>query len=85
MSEFLLRFIRLYQRFLSPLLLQSCRFQPSCSHYGLEAVKRHGPLFGPALTLWRILRCNPFGGHGYDPVPETLFSRRAHKCRGTRP
>jgi len=48
-------------------------------------VKRHGPLFGPALTLWRILRCNPFGGHGYDPVPETLFSRRAHKCRGTRP
>ena len=57
------------------LVIPSCRFEPSCSHYALDAVKRHGPLFGLGLAVWRILRCNPFGGQGYDPVPETLFSR----------
>ena len=76
--------IRGYQLVISPWLPPSCRFEPSCSHYALEAVKRHGPLFGPGLALCRILRCNPFGGHGYDPVPENLFARRAPRCRGTR-
>ena len=67
--------IRGYQLVISPWLPPSCRFEPSCSHYALDAVKRHGPLLGPALAVWRILRCNPFGGQGYDPVPRTLFAR----------
>ena len=76
--------IRGYQLVISPWLPPSCRFEPSCSHYALEAVKRHGPLFGSGLALWRILRCNPFGGHGYDLVPENLFARRAPRCRDAR-
>ena len=72
--------IRGYQLVISPWLPPSCRFEPSCSNYALHAVKQHGPLFGPLSALWRIARCNPFGGQGYDPVPETLFSRRAHRC-----
>ncbi len=74
--------IRGYQLIISPWLPPSCRFEPSCSHYALEAVQRHGPLLGPGLAIWRILRCNPFGGQGYDPVPESLLHRRAGKCRG---
>lgn len=64
--------IRLYQRFLSPLLPPACRFQPTCSRYGFEAIRRHGILKGSLLTGWRILRCNPFNPGGYDPVPETF-------------
>ena len=67
--------IRGYQLVISPWLPPSCRFEPSCSHYALDAVKRHGPLIGPGLAVWRILRCNPFGGQGYDPVPKSLFTR----------
>ncbi len=61
--------IRVYQRTLSPLLPTSCRFTPTCSQYGLEAIRKYGTLRGGTLTTWRILRCNPFGGHGEDPVP----------------
>ncbi|MBI06707.1 MAG: membrane protein insertion efficiency factor YidD [Rhodospirillaceae bacterium] len=77
--------IRGYQLMISPWLPPSCRFEPSCSRYALEAVQRHGPLFGSGLFIWRMLRCNPFGGQGYDPVPGTLFNRRTSKCRGSRP
>ena len=68
---------RLYQLALSPLLPPSCRFSPSCSHYGIEALKRHGLLAGLWLTAYRIGRCHPWGGSGFDPVPETfhLFRR----------
>jgi putative membrane protein insertion efficiency factor len=68
---------RLYQLALSPLLPPSCRFSPSCSHYGIEALKRHGLLAGLWLTARRIGRCHPWGGSGFDPVPETfhLFRR----------
>jgi putative membrane protein insertion efficiency factor len=76
--------IRGYQLVISPWLPPSCRFEPSCSNYALQALKQHGPLVGPLLATWRIARCNPFGGQGYDPVPKTLFSRRAHRCRSTR-
>lgn len=62
--------IRVYQWILSPVLPMSCRFEPSCSHYACEAIARHGALYGAGLALWRILRCNPWGGWGYDPVPE---------------
>jgi putative membrane protein insertion efficiency factor len=61
--------IRAYQMVASPLVPTVCRFQPTCSHYGLEAVRKYGTLRGGALAAWRILRCNPFGGGGEDPVP----------------
>ena len=61
--------IRLYQIILSPLLGQKCRFTPSCSHYGIEALKKYGLIKGSWLTAKRILRCHPWGGHGHDPVP----------------
>jgi putative membrane protein insertion efficiency factor len=61
--------IRLYQRFLSPLLPPSCRFTPSCSHYAVEALSRHGPVKGGWLAVRRIGRCHPWGPTGYDPVP----------------
>ncbi len=62
--------IRLYQITLSPLLPPACRFTPSCSHYGYEALKRFGFLKGSWLTLKRIARCHPLDPGGYDPVPE---------------
>ena len=65
----LLLLITFYRRFISPLTPPSCRFYPTCSAYGLEALQVHGPLKGTALTVWRILRCQPFGKGGYDPVP----------------
>ena len=61
--------IRAYQATLSPLLPTRCRFTPTCSAYGLGCIRKYGTLRGGALTAWRILRCNPFGGHGEDPVP----------------
>ena len=60
--------IRLYRRLVSPLLPPACRYQPSCSAYAEEAVVKHGNLKGLKLALGRLLRCHPFGGHGYDPV-----------------
>jgi len=61
--------IRCYRAALSPLLGPSCRFVPSCSHYGEEAIERFGVLHGGMLTAWRILRCHPFSQGGLDPVP----------------
>lgn len=62
--------VRAYQVILGPFMGGSCRFEPSCSNYALEALKRHGLLRGSWLTLRRLLRCHPFGAHGPDPVPE---------------
>jgi len=61
--------VRLYQVSLSRLLGGHCRFQPTCSHYAIEALETHGALRGGWLTLRRVLRCHPLGGFGYDPVP----------------
>ncbi len=61
--------IRGYQRFISPCTPSVCRFYPTCSSYALEALERHGLFRGTALALWRIVRCNPWGGSGLDPVP----------------
>jgi len=58
-----------YRCCISPMLPPSCRFTPTCSQYALEALKKHGPLRGSWLTLRRLLRCHPWGGSGYDPVP----------------
>jgi len=64
-----LALIRFYRRFISPGLPPSCRFQPTCSEYADEAIARYGIIKGGRLAVWRILRCNPFGTGGYDPVP----------------
>jgi putative membrane protein insertion efficiency factor len=61
--------IRFYQRYISPLKPATCRFTPTCSQYAIQAISKHGPFKGLALAVWRILRCNPWGGSGYDPVP----------------
>jgi putative membrane protein insertion efficiency factor len=61
--------IRIYQVVLSPILGPKCRFTPTCSQYGLEAFKKYGPFKGGWLTIKRIGRCHPWGGHGHDPVP----------------
>ena len=65
-----LALIRFYRRWISPLLGPRCRFLPSCSAYGLEAIQRHGPWRGGWLTLRRLSRCHPFTPCGCDPVPE---------------
>ena len=61
--------IKVYQYTISPLLGPSCRFEPSCSQYGIEAYKKHGFFKGTYLTVKRFSRCHPWGGHGHDPVP----------------
>jgi len=60
--------IRTYQRFVSPLLPPSCRFTPSCSHYAVVAIEKHGLLRGMVMGAVRVLRCNPFSKGGFDPV-----------------
>lgn len=69
--------IRFYQVCISPLKPASCRFTPTCSQYGLQAFRMYGPIKGLILTAWRILRCNPWGGSGYDPVPEEFKPLRS--------
>ncbi|MGB0887342.1 MAG: membrane protein insertion efficiency factor YidD [Vicingaceae bacterium] len=61
--------IRFYQLSISPILGQNCRYTPTCSQYSIDALKKHGPLKGGWLALKRIGSCNPWGGHGHDPVP----------------
>ena len=63
------KLIRLYQITLSPYMGRQCRYTPTCSNYALEALRKHGLLRGSWLALKRILRCAPWGGSGYDPVP----------------
>lgn len=69
--------IRFYQRVISPLTPPSCRFEPSCSEYGAQAILAHGVLKGVLLGTWRILRCHPFCEGGLDPVPDKGRWRRA--------
>lgn len=61
--------IKVYQLLISPYLPNACRYNPTCSQYGIEALKKYGPIKGAWLTLKRFLSCNPWGGHGHDPVP----------------
>ena len=61
--------IEFYRRVISPMTPPTCRFTPTCSPYAVEALKKHGPVKGLWLTLRRLLRCHPWGGSGYDPVP----------------
>lgn len=65
----LLRLIKAYQFLISPMLVPSCRFTPSCSVYATEVITKHGPIRGLWLSIKRILRCNPWNAGGYDPAP----------------
>ncbi len=69
MKPLALKAIRYYQRSISPGLPPGCRFQPTCSQYGYDAIERHGVIKGVFLTVWRLTRCNPFTRGGVDPVP----------------
>lgn len=68
-AKFLILLIRIYQITLSPFIGRNCRYIPTCSNYGIEAIKKYGAIKGGWLTIKRILSCNPWGGSGYDPVP----------------
>ncbi len=61
--------IRIYQKIISPIFPSTCRYQPTCSHYAVEALETHGLLKGTRLAIKRIFSCHPWGGSGYDPVP----------------
>jgi putative membrane protein insertion efficiency factor len=69
-ARLLLGLVRGYQLLVSPLLPSACRYYPTCSRYAAEAVEHYGARRGGALAARRLLRCHPWGGHGYDPVPE---------------
>lgn len=70
MKRLLLWMIRFYRKYLSGLKgYSTCKYYPTCSQYGLEAIEKYGALKGGVLAVWRILRCNPFSKGGYDPVP----------------
>lgn len=81
LSALLRGLIRAYQLLISPLLLPSCRYLPSCSEYAAEAIARHGAAYGAWLALHRLLRCHPWGGSGYDPVPPARESATNLACR----
>lgn len=68
MRNVLIRMVRYYQKRISPSRPARCRFTPTCSQYAIEALEKYGVFKGLAKAVWRVLRCNPFGGSGYDPV-----------------
>ena len=68
--------IKLYQVTLSPLLGPKCRFTPTCSQYAIEALKKHGVIKGLWLAIKRFSKCHPWGGHGYDPVPDEMKNKK---------
>ena len=79
LKDIMLGSIRWYREYLSPIMPPNCRFQPSCSVYAIDAITQYGPIRGGVLTAWRIFRCNPFGGSGYDPPswpPVNYFTSR---------
>ena len=75
MKRVLLVPIRAYQRWVSPALPRRCRYEPTCSAYAVEAIRRFGAARGAALATWRLLRCNPFSHGGFDPVPRRFTLR----------
>ena len=76
MKHVMIWLVRLYQKYISPIKRPCCRFTPTCSSYAIEAFKKRGFFIGMILTVWRILRCNPFSKGGYDPVPERGLRNR---------
>ncbi|MDO5385733.1 MAG: membrane protein insertion efficiency factor YidD [Pseudomonadota bacterium] len=79
LKTLLILLIKFYQRFISPLFPGVCRYRPTCSQYMIEAVQTHGLIKGLCLGAKRILRCHPWGGSGYDPVPPLSKDKNRHK------
>ena len=75
--------IKFYQRCISPLLPAVCRYTPTCSHYAVDAIQAYGPLKGTWMGIKRIVSCNPWGGHGYDPVPPVITNFHSHDTTAT--
>ncbi|WP_084509767.1 membrane protein insertion efficiency factor YidD [Christiangramia portivictoriae] len=75
LSSFLIALVKFYKAVISPLTPATCRYTPSCSTYAVTAIETHGPIKGGWLALKRIFSCNPWGGHGYDPVPPKSHSK----------
>jgi len=69
MKYILIGLLRMYKKFISPMLPNSCRFHPTCSVYAMEALEKHGALMGTWLAIKRVLKCHPFHKGGFDPVP----------------
>ncbi|HHZ66104.1 MAG TPA: membrane protein insertion efficiency factor YidD [Flavobacteriales bacterium] len=69
LSSAVILLIKVYQKILSPMFVSVCRYTPTCSQYGIEAIRKHGPFKGVYLLVKRIVSCHPWGKHGYDPVP----------------
>ena len=82
MKHLMIALVKFYQRFISPLKPPCCRFTPTCSAYAIEAFTKRGFFAGLILTVWRILRCNPFARGGYDPVPDRGFRSYAKTSNG---
>lgn len=70
MASLVIKIIRVYQNGISPYLPSVCRYEPTCSEYSIEAINKFGSFKGILLTVKRLLRCNPLGGKGYDPIPK---------------
>jgi len=70
MKNFLIKFIRFYQKYISANRPPTCKYYPTCSAYSIEAIEKHGSFKGVFMSGWRILRCNPFSKGGFDPVPD---------------
>ena len=84
LGKVLLGLIRIYRRGISPLSPPSCRFTPTCSAYAVEAIERHGTLYGTWMATKRVFRCHPFGKWGYDPVPSVEGGRGMKSKMGDR-
>ena len=82
MKWLLIGFVKLWRKLLSPMYGDVCKYYPSCSAYGLEALQLHGAVKGSALAIWRVLRCNPWSKGGFDPVPGSPLQRRAAEWWG---
>lgn len=76
MKKTLTFIIKIYQKIISPLTPPSCRFYPTCSHYGIEAIDTHGALKGSWLAVRRISKCHPFHEGGFDPIPEKVEKKK---------
>ena len=83
MKSFLQFALRGYKRWLSPTLLTSCRYVPTCSDYALESMERHGTMIGTWFVMLRVLRCNPLSRGGFDPVPDFSLLRKAEAAAAT--
>ena len=80
-SGLLILLVKGYRYLISPMLASNCRYYPTCSSYSIEAIQLHGPLKGLAMSVWRIVRCNPFSKGGYDPVPGSEEAQHSDDCQ----